>query len=283
MDILYLSLILLLTAGIYFFSRYNARQNQQIGVTRHTYRDPRIPPTLDGYRLLVLSDLHNVEFGPDNNHLLTQVSSAQPHLIAITGDIINKRAVDFTVIERLLPRLTKIAPVVYVTGNHEPWTGRFAELEALLIANGVTILDETQMALDGPEAAVLLMGARDPDFYGRRRGMPAFTSRLTERVKTIDHGQQLTILLSHRCELLDVYAGCAIDLVLTGHAHGGQVRLPGLPGLFSPDQWFFPRYTSGAYRQGATTMIVSRGLASLYFPPRIFNPPELLLIELKSS
>lgn len=275
-------LLLFLTASVYFIGRNNARQNRQIGVSRFTFDDPRIPAALDGYRILVLSDLHNAEFGPDNAHLLAQIAAAKPDLVAITGDLINKYHLELDVIRRLLPPLTSISPVVFVSGNHEEWMEQRADLEEILRAGGVTLLDESELRLGGTGSSVLLMGTRDPNFYGRHRGMPAFARRLQTRTR-MAREDALIILLSHRCELLDVYAAADVDLVLAGHAHGGQVRLPGLPGLFAPYQGFFPRYTAGVYRQAGTTMIVSRGLANNSFPPRLFNPPELLLVTLRSG
>lgn len=175
----------------------------------------------------------------------------------------------------------KIAPVYYVTGNHEASLSQYNELKAGLETIGVTVLDNDAVQLNHGKEAISLIGLSDPDFtikgdiFGE---VPAMVS--TKLNNLADDENSYTILLSHRPELFESYVHCNIDLVLSGHAHGGQFRLPFIGGLIAPNQGLFPQYDAGLYTSGSTNMIVSRGLGNSIIPIRFNNRPEVVVIEL---
>lgn len=177
----------------------------------------------------------------------------------------------------------QIAPVYYVTGNHEPRVSEFFQLEKQLKAAGVTVLRNQSTALQRGGEYIRLIGLDDPAFTSENRAVTE-AGAVDGVLKDIpsDAGGYV-ILLSHRPELLDVYAENNIDLVLSGHAHGGQVRLPFVGGLIAPNQGFLPKYTAGVHKEKQTTLVVSRGLGNSIVPLRVNNRPELVVIALSSS
>jgi len=227
--------------------------------------------------------LHNKVFGEGQKRLIGAVEAAKPDLIAVTGDIIDKRAPDIDAAMLFVDAAVKIAPVYFVPGNHELQSSVYHELAARLSKSGAVVLDNSVCLLRAGGSAIDLMGVS----YYPGVSLPPY--RIDSSVESIDRqlgelGQKaqagFRLLLAHRPELIDIYQKNNIDLVLAGHAHGGQIRLPFVGGLYSPDQGFFPEYTAGSYQQGNCTMIVSRGLGSSIFPVRVFNPPELVVVTL---
>lgn len=242
---------------------------------------PRLPAPFDGYRIAHLSDLHNAEMGAQNQHLLALLREAAPDAIAITGDLIDSRRTDVAVALQFAAQAVTIAPCYYVTGNHEArLPEEYAALKTGLTALGVTVLENDRAAVTKDGAALTILGVQDPSFQtDYRSGEPAAVvgSHLQELV---GEGEGFTVLLSHRPELFATYVNFDVDLVLSGHAHGGQVRLPFVGGVLAPNQGFFPPYDAGAYTEGNTTMLVSRGIGNSLFPFRVNNRPEVLLVEL---
>ena len=266
-------------------------------------------PEAPGLRILQISDLHGKRFGFGARRLLRRIDRLDYDIIAISGDFITggmfphglKNAL------RLAEELTGRAPVYYVTGNHEASSPQFPHLEAGLRALGATVLraDATTISVRGREYTIL--GLDDQRFFeedpgsrarsSRRnreaeaRALARYTVALEELAATAAGGAPTDpsapaptsvprILVSHRPEILHLYAAAEMDLVLTGHVHGGQFRIPGVGGLFAPDQGFFPRFDAGVFHDKRTTMVISRGLGGSIIPVRIFNRPELVLIEL---
>jgi len=255
--------------------------NTSIQVTEIGIDSKKIPESFRGFRIVQVSDLHNTEFGESQSRLLSAIKNAAPDLIAVTGDLIDSRFTDMEIAMEFVHGVTEIAPVYYVTGNHEARTDEYSELVEQLVQAGVVILNDESIEIENGSEAIRLMGVNDPEFtaqgdayVGNAYVMDAkLTAMLTE-------DSTYTILLSHRPELFDVYAYNNIDLVLSGHAHGGQVRLPFIGGLAAPNQGFFPQYSEGVYEKSRTKMVVSRGLGNSIFPIRINNHPELVVITL---
>lgn len=205
-------------------------------------------------------------------------------MIAITGDLIDSRQTNFKKVLDLIQELVKLAPVFYVTGNHEAWINEFEELEKGLLQAGVIIIDDTMVSLGQGNSTIQLIGLKDPDFTLRNDWFDEAKSMIDTKLQNlISLDTNYKILLSHRPELMDVYADNSIHLVLSGHAHGGQFRIPLLGGLVAPDQGFFPKYSEGLYKVKGTKMIVSRGLGNSIIPIRINNRPELVVITLGHS
>ncbi len=249
--------------------------NTTIEENSYVIYDEQIPTSFDGFKIAHVSDLHNAEFGQNNAQLLNILDNANPDIIVITGDTIDYFHTNTEVALNFIEKAMKIAPCYYITGNHEGWLGRiaFSNFEDKMIAFGVVVLHDESVFWEKEEEKIVLMGIDDPDYsYG--------FSKTLSKMATKEH---FTILLSHRPEYFDEYVSCGYDLVLSGHAHGGQFRLPLIGGLLAPDQGWFPKYDSGMYIQENTTMIVSRGLGNSVVPIRINNRPELIIVELQSE
>lgn len=174
-----------------------------------------------------------------------------------------------------IEQAVKIAPCYYVTGNHEAWIGAFnlKEFETKLTDFGVTVLHNESIMLERGGEYIYLAGIDDPDCGGDYR----------KNLENVSDSDCFTVLLSHRPELFEEYVKNGFDLVLSGHAHGGQFRLPLIGGLLAPNQGWFPKYDSGIYSEGSTNMVVSRGIGNSVVPVRINNPSELIIIELKKQ
>ena len=184
---------------------------------------------------------------------------------------------------KFIQEAVKIAPCYYITGNHEARIPKYSELKTGMETAGVTILRDTQTQIRMGNEAITLIGLNDPSFQtGYLFGDSAtVTDTKLIQLHTADDG--FTLLLSHRPELFDTYVKNSIDLVLTGHAHGGQVRLPFVGGLLAPHQGLFPEYDSGLHTAERTNMIISRGIGNSLFPFRVNNRPEVVLIELQTG
>lgn len=254
--------------------------NVTVGVTRYSVTSNKLPDSFDGFRIVVVSDLHNASFGSDNSQIIRKIEGEQPDIIAITGDLIDSSKTDIEKAAALVHELTQIAPCYYVTGNHEAWVGtKFKELEEKLIAESVQILRDQVIQLEKGSQTIQLAGLDDPDFTDRDSIVQQ--SMLQSKINQMDLSEEFCILLSHRPETFQAYVEEGVDLVLSGHAHGGQFRLPFIGGIVAPNQGMFPKYDAGIYTQNNTTMIVSRGIGNSIIPIRFNNRPELVSIELR--
>ena len=255
--------------------------NTALELNTYTVTSSKLPQSFDGYRIAHVSDLHNAEMGKDNEKLLTMLRDADPDMIAITGDLVDSRNTDLEVALLFVREAVKIAPCYYVTGNHEARISEYDELKAGMEAAGVTVLEDakTEISLEGE--AITLIGVNDPSYqtdYLFGDSETVMNSKLEELHAEHDG---FTILLSHRPELFETYVDRDLDLVLSGHAQGGQFRLPFVGGLVAPNQGFFPEYDAGLYSMNHTNMIVSRGIGNSILPFRFNNRPEVIIIELK--
>ena len=255
--------------------------NTALTVNNTIISSSRIPAAYSGFRIAQVSDLHNAEFGEKNIKLLELLSESKPNIIAITGDLVDAGHTDIGVALDFAKEAVKIAPVYYVTGNHEASLSQYDELIAGLETIGVTVLDNDAVQLNHGKEAISLIGLSDPDFTIKGDIFGEAPAMVKAKLSSlVDDESSYTILLSHRPELFESYARCSIDLVLSGHAHGGQFRLPFIGGLIAPNQGLFPQYDAGLYTSGSTNMIVSRGLGNSIIPIRFNNCPEVVVIEL---
>ena len=232
-----------------------------------------LPESFDGFQIAHISDLHNAEFGKENEGILKHLKDLQPDMIALTGDLVDSRRTDPEIALRFAQEAVKIAPCYYVPGNHESRVKDYPQLEQQLEAAGVTVLRGRAVSLERNGESIKICGLDDPVFSGHQNFLANLSSLASE---------DFTVLLSHRPEYFEQYCREGFSLVLAGHAHGGQFRLPFLGGLVAPGQGVFPKYDSGSYTSDNTTMIVSRGLGNSLFPFRLNNPPEIILITLIS-
>ena len=256
--------IVLISAFLYW-------QNRGITINYIQYKNKKIPSALEGYKILQVSDLHNTKFGQNQKHLIRYTKRLKPDLIVITGDIIDCHRVNVDLAIQYVRVATKIAPVYYVSGNHEIWSGVYPELKEKLQKYGVKVLEDEKDFIDKNGATIEIIGIPD-------RIQPETQERLEKLIE--NNKSDVRILLTHRPEYMNIYKTFPIDLVFAGHAHGGQIRLPFIGGLYAPGQGLLPDYTSGAYEEDGTTMVVSRGLGNSVFPFRILNRPELVVVEL---
>lgn len=261
---------------------WTAWGNAALELNTYTISSRGLPDAFDGYRIAQVSDLHNAEFGGGNQRLLDMLREAEPDMIAITGDLIDSRKTNIAVALAFAEEAVRIAPCYYVSGNHEARVPEYRELKAGLEAAGVTVLDDARVEIEISGKSITIIGVNDPSFLADYlTSDAAVMDRKLSELSSED--ASFTILFSHRPELFDTYAAHDMDLVLTGHAHGGQFRLPLIGGLIAPNQGLFPKYDDGLYSEGNTNMIVSRGLGNSIIPFRFNNRPEVVLIELKSQ
>ncbi len=274
---------LVAVAALVILTVWIAWGNEALELNAYTIQSQRLPEAFDGYRICHVSDLHNAQMGKNNEKLITMLREAAPDMIVITGDLIDSRRTDMDVALAFVQEAVKIAPCWYVTGNHESRISEYGELKAAMEEAGVTVLNDMCDRITREGASIKLIGVNDPKFLGRYWSGDAETLMDTALTQLHTDEKTFTILLSHRPELFPVYASHGIDLVFSGHAHGGQFRLPFVGGVLVPNQGFFPKYDAGLFTQENTNMIVSRGIGNSLFPFRVNNPPEVILIKLQTG
>ncbi len=266
-----------LVVVIFAFLLWNIYQNHTIQANEITVTSEDLPDDFSGYKIAHISDLHNAEFGDDNEQLLSAIKEASPNIIVVTGDIVDSRKTDVQIARDFINNASQIAPVYYVTGNHEARVSEENQIDNVKLDENITILHNKDILLQKGESAIQIIGVDDPE-YALANDSFAYMNNELEKYCDNEH---FKILLSHRPELFDVYAENNMDIVFSGHAHGGQFRLPFAGGLFAPHQGLFPKYDSGLYTQSYTNMIVSRGIGNSIFPFRINNPPEIIIVTLE--
>lgn len=275
--IVLLSTIVALIAWIFW-------ANVAIEINTFTIASKKLPVEFDGYRIAQVSDLHNAEFGKENKELIKLLEKAQPDIIVITGDLVDSRNTNIEIALDFVKQAVEIAPCYYVTGNHEArLSGKeYKNLEDGLLEAGVQVLHGEEILLEKEGTVITLLGVDDPSF-GTIDGEILKKKVTAKQIRELFSMENYTILLSHRPELLQEYCDAGVDLVFSGHAHGGQFRLPFIGGVIAPNQGLFPRYDSGLYSQGTTNMMVSRGLGNSLCPIRFNNRPEIIVVELQSN
>jgi len=257
-------------------------QNNVLTVSKYVYQNENLPDSFADFRILQISDYHNKGGLFWEQNFWEVVVSLEPDLIVLTGDLLDSGKKDAEQAARIASECQGIAPTYFITGNHELWVDEelLAELMQELEDAGVTVLDNRAFYLAAEESdeagGIALLGLSDRDLNNET------LRELTEEIAA-EHGEEeyIQILLAHEPQYINRYAACNVDLVLAGHAHGGQIRLPGAGGIYAPDQGFWPEYTEGMHRVNDTTMIVSRGIGNSVFPLRLFNYPELVLVTLQ--
>lgn len=259
-------------------------ENSALELNCFTITSEKLPKSFDGFKIVHISDLHNAEIGENNKDLLDVIREAQPDIIAITGDLVDSRRTNIGVAIDFAEAAMKIAPCYYVTGNHEERISQFVELKQGLEAVGVVFLDDCTTKINKDNEFITVVGINDPNFKANYFSDEAEEIIGTQLKRLIpESNTNFYLLLSHRPEYFELYADYNINLILSGHAHGGQFVFPFVGGLFAPNQGLFPEYTSGVYTKNSANMIVSRGIGNSIVPFRINNRPEVILIELKSS
>lgn len=259
-------------------------QNNDVGITKYNYISSKLPEGFDEYKILHISDLHNKNY---HNRLSTEIKEINPNIIVITGDLIDRRNTRVDIAVEFVQQMVEVAPTYYVSGNHEQLSGEYNKLKEQLEKLDVKIIDNSYIILNQGGNKVGLIGIADPaiqqseENYLWDNNSEYVKNNLKELLENVD--ANFNILLSHRPEQFSIYKDMNVNLVFSGHAHGGQIRIPFIGGLVAPNQGFFPKYTDGIYNDGVTTMVVSRGLGNSIFPLRVFNRPELVVVTLKKQ
>ena len=275
--VLIVSVLVILCLGI-----WTLWGNIALEVNEYEIVSDRIPQGFDGFRIAQVSDLHNKDFGEGYGQLLTLLSQINPDIIVVTGDLIDSRQTDLDIALEFAWQAGKIARVYYVSGNHEARIPEYEDLKIGLVKAGVVIFENQKVQITREGETITLMGIDDPSFqedylFGDSESV---ARQAIEDLQNESDGY--TILLSHRPELFDLYLDTEMDLVFSGHAHGGQFRLPFIGGLVAPNQGFFPKYDAGLFSEGSTNMIVSRGVGNSIIPIRFNNRPEIVLVTLRN-
>ena len=252
------------------------RGNCSLQTTETALVSPALPPAFDGLRIVELADLHGRVFGRGSRRLLAAVRRAEPDLICIDGDLFDEHT-DLAMLPPLLRGLCAIAPVYYVTGNHEWRVPGLRGILAQMRTCGVTVLQDDWRVLRRGEDALIVAGTDDPCGPAERK-TPA---ELIANIRAEAGEAAFLLLLTHRNDQLPQWSALGVQAVLAGHCHGGVVRLPFVGGLFGTDRRLFPAWDAGLYRQGETALYVSRGLGYTNVHFRLFNRPEVAVIVLR--
>ena len=270
--ILTLLVLALFCAGFFQWS------NRSLQVERFTFTSSRLPQGFAGCIIVQLTDLHGAEFGENNQDLIDQVRALSPDYIFLTGDLLDRfRETPHSYAVDLGAALAAIAPTYFVTGNHEWALPHVPDLKDGLEAAGVTVLDNRFVTLDRGGDQILLAGVDDPNGYADQKTPEELAQEVREA-----WGDGFWLLLAHRNDrFLRQYSLLGADLVISGHGHGGMIRLPFTDGLISTDRTLFPSYTAGFYEENGSTAFVSRGLGNSGPSFRLFNRPQIAVLTLE--
>jgi len=250
-------------------------QNKHLTVTYYTYANEKLGSDFEGYRIVQISDLHNAVFGRNNERLLHKMEALNPDMIVITGDVVDSNHTNIDIAVSFVQEAVKLCPVYYVTGNHEYWleSETLSDMLSRFTDAGAQILSNRAVYIGEGNSEFALIGLEDVNLSD---------DTLEGIVRDLDD-KKFRLLLAHEPQYLENYSRAKVDLALTGHAHGGQFRLPLVGGVVAPDQGFWPEYTEGEHMAGDTTMIVSRGLGNSIIPLRLFNYPEIVCVNIASQ
>ena len=234
-------------------------------------------------RIALITDLHSHVYGKNQTKIISLIKKQIPDIIALAGDIADDE-VSIEGTKLFLEGLKGFKPTFYVIGNHEFWSDDIENIKAIIRKYGVTILENGYAQVKIKNSNIIVGGIDDPDaaIYDK----PGFNLRkeMNDNFSQLKDKADFKILLAHRPELIELYKKFSFDLVLSGHAHGGQIRIPFiLNGLFAPNQGWFPKYAGGTYKHDSLIHIVSRGVSYNPRLPRIFNPPEVVIINIKGN
>lgn len=239
-----------------------------------------IPEAFDAYRIVQISDLHDAQIGENNEKLIVMTAEAEPDCIVLTGDFVDSSRFHPERSLSVAEALVKIAPVYYVSGNHEAILPDedYQVLTDGLRGLGVCVLEDESAELTRDGQSIRLIGLTDIGFHPGT--LEEKKDALRTALSALLPEDEFSVTLAHRPELMDVYTECGAPLVLSGHAHGGQIRLPGIGGLIAPGQGLFPKYTEGKYEENGTTLVVSRGIGNSVLPLRVNDRPQIVVVQL---
>lgn len=278
---------------IFVFVGITIYQNSTIKVTKYDVKNSKIPKSFNDFKIVQLSDIHNDYYGDKLTDLIDKVKKEEPNIIVITGDLVDAQRYNVENTLDFIDAIKDIAPIYFIYGNHDiciEGDSYYTRMVEDLENRGVIFLNIKEDKITIGDDSINIIGIQDPSVvYAIEKFAYLETSEektramIEEVLNEVDTENNFTIMLAHRPEYFEVYTNYNIDLVLTGHAHGGQFRIPFIGGLYAPNQGLFPKYTSGVHSSNNTEMIISRGLGNSRFPIRVFNTPEIVSITLKSK
>lgn len=257
------------------------RQNKKLKVRKTTLKFDKLPQAFDNYKIAQVSDIHCDRVGLSDLSFIKKIKDFNPDIIVITGDVLDSYNNDMDIAYNILSQLAIIAPCYFVSGNHElRLPEEYEQLINIMKKLNITYMNNSKQLITKDNESINLVGVEDYNFFKNEDNL----NHRANFIKTLEElysPNHFNILLSHRPEKFPIYADIKYELIFSGHAHGGQWRIPFVGGIFSPSQGFFPKYTNGNYVLEDSTLIVSQGLGNSSFPIRINNRIELVLATLK--
>ena len=259
------------------------RQNKKLKVRKTTLKFDKLPQAFDNFKIAQVSDIHCDKVGHSDLSFINKIKNFNPDMIVITGDILDSYNNNMDIAYNILSQLAIVAPCYFVSGNHElRLPEEYEQLINRMKKLNITHLHNSKLFITKNNESINLVGVEDYNFFKNEDNL----NHRANFIKTLEElysPNHFNILLSHRPEKFPIYADIKYDLIFSGHAHGGQWRIPFIGGIFSPSQGFFPKYTNGNYVLKNSTLIVSQGLGNSSFPIRINNRIELVLAILKKE
>ena len=270
--------VILLCAGLFVLLAIAAFYDGLV-VRRYRIGTDKLDPG-QTVRIVLIADLHSCVYGENQKDIVSLIKKQEPDLVVLAGDIVDDRA-PLAGAELFAANIRGIAPVFYVSGNHECWYDDIDKIKNMMRRYGATVLEHSTDMITVGGVDIVICGVDDPDIKLHKGIGYDWEQEMHDAFDGLENEPGYKILLSHRPELADIYSKFSFDLVLSGHSHGGQVRVPFfLNGLYAPDQGWFPKYAGGIYRHGSMTHIISRGVSYNPQLPGIFNPPEIVVIDI---
>lgn len=260
-------IIIYISIGLYY----------DLKTTDYEITSPKLPKSFDGYKIANISDLHSSYFGDNQEELINAIKDFEPDIIVLTGDIIDENNVDYQCVSKLLTGICDIAPIYSVSGNHEHSNYRsHMKLKRLYESYGVFVLENEEVTITKGNDSIHLYGL---EYFGSYIS-ENLTHMLGDLLPKADDNYY-SILLNHRSDIFDELAPYGYELVISGHTHGGIIRLPFVGGVLSNDRTLFPKYDGGVFEKDESTLISSKGLGESNSIPRFYNRRELVFITLK--
>ncbi|WP_026887309.1 metallophosphoesterase [Clostridium beijerinckii] len=277
---------LLALSGFALISTLIYLDNKMIKVSKYEIRSDKIPKEFNEFKIIQLSDFHDYNFiGEDNSQVIKKINIECPNIIVMTGDMVNKYDKDFSVFLKLAETLSKTYKIYYIIGNHEQRLKK-NDLDFIikkLNEFNITILNDEKIAVKVEDSYLNIYGINVPLSFYKTRNKPSNIEAVIGKLLKKCSAEEYNILLAHNPLYFETYARFNIDLVLSGHVHGGMIRLPFLGGVLSPERKFFPKYSSGVYKLGDKKLVVSRGMGHSKPGIRLLNMPEILSITLRNE
>ena len=261
--------------------------NTTVTVTRYEVESEKLPAEFSGYKIALITDLHSAEFGKGNSRLISKLCEQEPDIVLLGGDMINSNDTDMSVFYNLCEQLVEKYPTYYIFGNHELIKGEefCEELEKALSGMGVFCRNNSSVELKKGSSKITLSGLWfNLRYYQSAKAEEQYNFGVANAETLLGKsGEEFNILLTHNPHYFETYSEWGADLTLCGHMHGGMIRLPFVGGVFSPEKDLFPEYDEGVFENNGNKMIVSGGLGNGQVGFRVFNTPEIVIVELKTK